>query len=246
MDTEPIHYKPLNLWRSLLFFGLPAIIFFIASHFGIPFLISITGLQSILCWFIVGLFVFVSLLIFALTAYRLEGGKWSLCQFSNRFRLRVMNKKDWLWTIISIATVFILTGFIMWAAEWLYRVTGRIGPINTSPAFFQYHGIENGQYWILLAWLPMFLFNIFGEELFWRGYILPRQELAFNKYAWFVNFACWLLFHICFGLGMMILLMPILLIIPFVVQRRKNTWIGILIHGIVNGLGFISISLKLL
>ncbi|MBN2413959.1 CPBP family intramembrane metalloprotease [candidate division KSB1 bacterium] len=207
---------------------------------------SISGLPSIICWFITGLFVFVPLFIFALTAYRVEGGEWSLKQFSQRFRLRTMNKKDWYWTLISIVIVFILTGFIMWAAEWLYRLTGRFGPINTSPSFFQYHGIEDGRYWILLAWLPMFVFNIFGEELLWRGYILPRQELAFYKYAWLVNFACWLLFHICFGFGMMVMLLPILLIVPFVVQKRKNTWIGILIHGIVNGLGFITISLKLI
>jgi len=244
LETEPTRYKPLNLWGSLLFFTIPAIVFYYVTHFGVSFLTSITGLMSVLCWFIMGLFLFVPLFIIALTAYRMEGGEWSFKQFSSRFRLRAMNKQDWLWMILSMVITFILTGFIMWAAEWLYRVTGRFGPLNTSPTFFEYHGIENGQYWILLAWLPMFLFNIFGEELLWRGYILPRQELAFGKYAWLVNFAGWLIFHICFGLGMMIMLLPILMILPYVVQKRKNTWIGILIHGIVNGLGFIAISLK--
>jgi len=246
MLTEQACLKPLRLWGSFLFFGIPAVVFFIATHMGIPYLISITGLQSISGWFIVGVFVFVPLLITALIAYRLEGGTWSFAQFKYRFRLRAMNNKDWLWTILSFFTVFILTGVIMCVSEWLYHFTGKIGSINTSPSFFQYHGIENSQYWILLAWLPMFVFNIFGEELLWRGYILPRQELAFKKYAWLVNFVCWLMFHICFGFGMLIMLLPILMIVPYVVQKRGNTWIGILIHGIVSGLGFISISLNLI
>lgn len=39
-------------------------------------------------------------------------------------------------------------------------------------------------------WLPfvgmliVFVFNILGEELWWRGVVLPRQELAFGKGTW--------------------------------------------------------------
>jgi len=39
---------------------------------------------------------------------------------------------------------------------------------------------------------------------------------------------------------------PVLFIIPFVVQKRKNTWIGIIIHGVINGAAFLSISLGLI
>ena len=30
-------------------------------------------------------------------------------------------------------------------------------------------------------------FNIFGEELWWRGYILPRQELSHGRFTWVVH-----------------------------------------------------------
>jgi len=35
--------------------------------------------------------------------------------------------------------------------------------------------LQPGEGWLFLAWLPYFFFNIVGEELLWRGYLLPRQ-----------------------------------------------------------------------
>ena len=40
-----------------------------------------------------------------------------------------------------------------------------------------------GKWWIVLGYLGGLFFNIFGEEFWWRGYILPRQELVMGKYA---------------------------------------------------------------
>ncbi|MFP4323970.1 MAG: type II CAAX prenyl endopeptidase Rce1 family protein [Anaerolineales bacterium] len=38
--------------------------------------------------------------------------------------------------------------------------------------------------------------NIIGEELWWRGYILPIQERAFGKWAWLINGLLWIVvFH---------------------------------------------------
>jgi membrane protease YdiL (CAAX protease family) len=94
-------------------------------------------------------------------------------------------------------------------------------------------------FWIFLGWIPLFICNILGEELLWRGYMLPRQELVFGKSAWFVNAILWLLFHWSINLPAMVAIVPTTLIVPWIVQRRQNTWVGILIHGIFNALGFI-------
>ena len=38
-----------------------------------------------------------------------------------------------------------------------------------------------GAWWVLFYYATVILlFNIGGEELWWRGYVLPRQELAFG------------------------------------------------------------------
>jgi membrane protease YdiL (CAAX protease family) len=41
-----------------------------------------------------------------------------------------------------------------------------------------------GAWWILIYYAVLILVcNIGGEELWWRGYVLPRQELAFGRAA---------------------------------------------------------------
>jgi len=92
----------------------------------------------------------------------------------------------------------------------------------------------------------MFFFNIVGEEILWRGYILPRQELQHGKYAWVINSALWLVFHACFGLDLIILLLPILITIPYVAYKTGNTSIGILTHGLLNGPMFVLVALGLI
>lgn len=247
MQVQSNMIKPMGWLESLLYFGSATVVIWLATRLGIPFLVNYTGMPSIIAWFIMsGVFVFVPLFITALLGYRAEGHPWKWRSFKPRFRLFAMSKDDWVWTFGAILVIAAAMGLIVFTAEKLAVLTGWFTPIHTSPSFFEYHGIENGQYWILLVWLPMFFFNILGEEFLWRGYILPRQEAAFGNKAWIVNAFFWLLFHTCFGLGMMIMLIPMLLIQCYVTWKRKNTWISILIHGIINGPAFVAISLKLL
>jgi membrane protease YdiL (CAAX protease family) len=96
------------------------------------------------------------------------------------------------------------------------------------------------------VWIPFFFFNIVGEELMWRGYILPRQELAFGRYAWVINALLWTVFHLFFGLHLLILLLPSLFIIPYTVYRRKKTLIGIITHALLNGPAFVFVALGIL
>ena len=76
----------------------------------------------------------------------------------------------------------------------------------------------------------LLFFNIFGEELWWRGVILPRQELSHGRLAWLVNSLLWLAFHLPFYPWRAIDLLPYCLIIAFISQRRNNTWPAIIIH----------------
>ncbi len=59
-----------------------------------------------------------------------------------------------------------------------------------------------------------------SEEILCIGVLLPRQERTFGRWAWLANGGGWFLFHLAFGWRMLILLLPILVIEPYVVQRR--------------------------
>jgi membrane protease YdiL (CAAX protease family) len=102
------------------------------------------------------------------------------------------------------------------------------------------------RYLILAAWLPYWIFNILGEEFFWRGVMMPRQELSFGKYTWLIHGFGWGLFHIAFGWHLLITLIPLIFVQSYVVQKTKNSWTGVIIHGGINGPAFIAISLGLI
>ncbi len=235
----------MPIWMSLLFFGLAAIGLYIATHYIIPFLIRVTDIHPALSWFIVGgIVVFVPLFVTAIVASRLEGAK-AFHTIRIRLRLKAMNGGDWLWTLVGFIIIGVTVGLIMFAGEWATKA-GLISGFNISPSFLEFEPFGASQRWMFLIWLPMFFFNIMGEELLWRGYILPRQELAHGKYAWIVNCVLHLVFHIPFGWSLILMTFPIIMVIPYLVQKRANTWIGVILHGGINGPAFIAISLGLL
>ena len=95
----------------------------------------------------------------------------------------------------------------------------------------------------LLIWLPMFFFNIVGEEILWRGYIQKRLR---GEKSWLLCSFLWMLFHVPFGIDLMIMLIPVIIIIPYVFYKTQNSLTGIFIHGVYNGPLFILVSLGLI
>jgi membrane protease YdiL (CAAX protease family) len=121
-----------------------------------------------------------------------------------------------------------------------------IPELKTTPPFMEFQALIGYEKLYLFIWFPMFFFNIVGEELLWRGYILPRQELKHGGYAWIINSVLWFVFHLCFGRDLLIILLPILIIVPYTAYRTRNTLIGIITHGILNGPMFVLVSLGLI
>jgi membrane protease YdiL (CAAX protease family) len=55
----------------------------------------------------------------------------------------------------------------------------------------------------------------------------------------------WLLFHAAFCWEVLLTLVPITLLLPYVVQRRRSTWAGIVIHAGFGAMGFLVLALGL-
>jgi membrane protease YdiL (CAAX protease family) len=71
--------------------------------------------------------------------------------------------------------------------------------------------------------------NVLGEELWWRGYILPRQELSLGKWTWVIHGLFWTVFH-SFFYWELIMLLPGCLALAYVAYKCKSTWPGIIAH----------------
>ena len=136
--------------------------------------------------------------------------------------------------------LFFCLCWTLWQTEpWLRRV-----PLHSEPqalreflAQFGEHafmGIRlHGNWWVAAYYaLVLLVGNIAGEELLWRGYLLPRQELVHGTTTWIVHGILWAAFHLFFQTNLwdLVRMLPTCCALAFVAQHRKNTWPGIVGH----------------
>jgi membrane protease YdiL (CAAX protease family) len=246
--------KPMPFWMSLLFFGVPSAIGTTGLYVVLPILIQ-AGFPMLLVFILTVSGMFPLLLLAALIAYRLEGHSLSMIDIAIRFRIKRLGKREWQWTIGLLVVYIGGQLLLMPTARWL--ITGLPLPLpamlppaidprvaNSIPTEFL-GVVLRGNWGIALLYLLILFFNIFGEEFWWRGYILPRQELVHGKWTWLVHGILWTLFHIPFWWNL-ISLLPSTLSLSFVASRLKNTTPGIIAHFVLNGLGFVMILLGIL
>ena len=256
-QTRPL--KPLPFPLALLYFGIPALIFVLSVYFLIPFFMQ-QGLTEFMSYSWSLLIPLIIMLIASLVALRVEGYPINWDSIRERFRLRRMNRTDWIWTLVSLVIMFIAAGIFGVVGQLL--VTNKIIPLpahiptalldptvdpkNLLNVFYTALGPNiKGNWWLVIFSLILLFFNIVGEEFWWRGVILPRQELVHGKWTWLVHGILWALFH-AFKYWAWIGLLPVTLGISYVAQKRKNTWPGIINHFVINGISLIPIVAAIL
>jgi membrane protease YdiL (CAAX protease family) len=224
---------PIGLAASTSIFGAFSILLWLTVTAVIPWLRDAFGMPPIIGWFAGGtVLVLVPMLIYGcLMAWR-ELPKDGLGSLRKRLRLNALNRGDVIWTFGGLFSIAAVTAAILALARY-------VDPnFRPAPWFLpESHGWHAS---VFAAWVPLFVSNILGEELCWRGYLLPRQEARFGRIAWLPNGTLWCLFHWSFGWPVIVTLLPITLLLPWIVLRRQNTSVGIIIHGVFNAAGFIA------
>ena len=247
----------MPLWKSLLYFGIPVVIVLILVYAVMPFFDE-QGLPIFYNYFLVyATLPMLVMIATAFIAYKLEGHPLSGLEIRKRFRLNKMGRKSWLWTFGLMAFMLLTAGLLSPTASWLAFSLHLVPPeswpaelnplkssgpdMGTIPTNFL--GIPlAGQWWVFMFLLTSLVIATFGEELWWRGIILPRQELTHGKGTWIIHGLLWTLFHI-FTPWNLITLLPGCLALAYVAQRLKNTWPGIIAHGLTNGLPVLTMVL---
>jgi membrane protease YdiL (CAAX protease family) len=235
--------EPMPFWQSLVLFGIPGIIVYLNIYVGVPYLVSV-GVPLIVCF--PPLLLLPVLLPASLVVYRREGNEMSWARLKERFRLDPIQGKQWLW----VAGVFlcaqlsdVVFGFIGLdrVGRWLASIPLFEPPpylpafmdprVELETPFTEFLGARlEGNWWILSWWLCLMFFSNLGEELMWRGYILPRQELSLGKQAWLVNGLLWNFVVHAVLRWQYIGMMPSMLLTPWLAQKLENTWASFLVH----------------
>ncbi len=222
---------------AAIFLGFTAY-FYLLVLFLIPWLKANFALNPALHWFITGYCLFTPILAGAILLARRE----DRVSIKAALAVKPLSRKDWRYALGGTLLCFILSGGIMGAAS---AAAGLLGtrPLNPTPWFMAFEPFVGSERLLLLVWLPMFTLNILGEELMWRGYIQTRLA---GRYAWLFISLFWLVFRLPFGIDLLIMLLPIVLILPYAMHKTGNTTVGILIHALYNGPSFILIALGII
>lgn len=240
--------RPLPLWKAVFFFALPALGFRLAIYTGMPALMS-AGLSQYEAFIVA--FTVPSAILFALAFgfFKQEGNPVTWASLRHRFRLHRLSRRDWLWTIGGFLIAWLAGGMMSVAARQMVAAIPAIAPPDFFPpildprvtlstaVFVEFVGAPLlGNWGVLVLYAIALSFNIFGEELWWRGYILPRQEMAHGRFTWIIHGLMWTLFHVPFYPWAVVALLPVCLVIALVSQRRQNNTPALVIHWLYNGL----------
>lgn len=243
MESRQPEIKPLGAAASVLIFLSNAALLRAALYELAPAYQAATGqpylVGYLICWIGAMALVFLA----SLAAYKIEGRPFGKKEFISRYRLGRLDKGDWAWTVVMIVgSVALLTG-LSFSMDWL-RAIPAFAPHpgfppdmvdmakNLQPGVLFGMPLQN-QWWVAGAYLAGWLLNILGEEFWYRGWMLPRQEAAFGKYAWIINGLMFNFQH-TFQPWNLLAMLPGSLLVSYAVQRRGKTWMSILWHGLLN------------
>jgi membrane protease YdiL (CAAX protease family) len=208
-DVDPARAPQMGLWSTILMFAWPAAWY--------TFLIYVVGRQLIPeggtkpTWLRLLIMVLGAgaELVAGLVLLRREGYRLTLAALRERIRWRwPKGRKAWV-----LAGVVLVLGMGLSMAmgpvnRELASVPGFEPPawwgaasnptVQVNSAADAFPDVEfRGNYLFVLLYLAIGLvFNIFGEEIYYRGYLLPRMRGTFGKWDWVANGVLFTLKHI--------------------------------------------------
>lgn len=188
--------------------------------------------------------------VLALIIVRREGGDLHRATMKRRLRLNApldpktgdSRPRLWLWLI---PLLILHTAAALFVSGALDELSVRILPFIAPPG----EGYELGEFllspeapsyfagaWgILMMFLVLALFNILGEEFFWRGVMLPKMNGVFGKWDWVANGVIGGAYHLSQPwqiLGGGIFMWTVFYALP--VKYFRTTWFSIILHGSIN------------
>jgi hypothetical protein len=123
---------------------------------------------------------------------------------------------SFIWQTRSIFTGVQLHSLPLTLQEFLAHLT--------APSAFMGIPLRH-EWWVAVYYTCVLVFgNIAGEELWWRGYVLPRQEAASGAVAWLYHGLLWAAFHLFLQTTAwdMIRMVPTCCALSFVALHRKT------------------------
>lgn len=203
-----------------------------------PLLKNSTGLNPGMFFWLLMVAGMIWQFVLALIVLRLELGtlRWSVvaprirAQHPRSPRTGERAPRAW-WALVPIIVVFVaLTLFGELMKPGLVAL-GWVAPEGTDASQLARPEFV-GQWWILGVAVVSFAFNyVLGEELLFRGVLLPKMRGVFGTGDWLANDVLFALYHLHKVWALPVVLLTSL---PFgwAARRYRTIWFSIVLHGL--------------
>ena len=224
---------PRSTTTDIAMFLAGGAMLFVTVYLAVP-RATAAGLEPIASWMLLAvLMIFTPLVVAGVILLRAESCRET---WRRRLWLEQPSASDWLWGIAGVIAIAI-------GSAAMFGLCGFLGLDPNPPFTRDVRPVTSDRLWLVALWAVYWPLNILGEEFVWRGVLLPRMEARFGNLAWILNAALWGIFHAAFGIGNALVLLPTLLFVPLVAQRRRSTWLAVLMHGGLSLPAFVSLAL---
>jgi uncharacterized protein len=142
----------------------------------------------------------------------------------------------WLWVVPSLIAVAVVE---LMLASPIENAWVAVFPFLAEPQGYSFDAIFSSQailerlegaWWFLALVVVQSAFNtVLGEELFFRGVLLPKMEAVFGRWSWVANNVLFGLYHIHQPWGIPLSVLTGLLY-TFPAYRYRSTWMSIVLH----------------
>ncbi len=226
--------KILGIWASVT--APMAALAFLAA----PALIARTDLHPGLVYWMLMVVGMMWQFVVSLIVLRHELGSLNWPGVKERIRLNIPRDPEtghprrrlWWWAVPAM----VANGLGVYLGSFLDATWSGWLPGLEEPTYTQIERLANpvfqGQWWILGLALTSCLFNyLLGEELLFRGVLLPKMNGVFGRWDWVANTLLFGLYHLH-----KIWFLPNIILssfgISWAAKRYRSMWMGVIVHGI--------------
>jgi uncharacterized protein len=133
------------------------------------------------------------------------------------------NRKIWL-VLIPLALLFYAERMIPSPDVPASRDLGLFLGSDAGQSFF-----DGAWVWFALVVIGVIFNTVLGEELLFRGLLLPRMNRAFGRFDWVVNGMLFATYHLHMPWAIPGILADAL-VLAYPTKRYRSAWIGIAVH----------------
>jgi len=235
--------KQLNVFQVILAFLLPSGFAFFGFRLILPWTVD-NGFPKVLMW---GVIASIMLLIFVIIGFILikKEAKANNISIADRLLIKRLGIKQWFICLGIMIIGIILSFAFSTLVEYFKELPGlsipdympfwlnpSIDPMKTDMEILSPHYALKGNYLVVVIMSICLLLNILAEEIYFRGWLLPKMQ-KFGKWSWVLNGFLFALYH-SFQLWLFPMIFVLSLAAALTVYLSKSILPAFLTHIVAN------------